>query len=107
MKDLLIHSCTYSTTTETDRDGNSVTTSVELTGVRLGPVVTGYGIGTAGATAEDKLTLYVMPGVTEPEVTPEEGAKITWLGYSYTIRSVKPCYTSGTDAVHHYEAALV
>ena len=104
---LLVHTCSYSTATETDRDGNRVTTTVELTNVRLGPVVNGWTHGTAGETAEDKLTLYVVPNQTQPEIIPEEKAEINWQGKTYTIRSVTPCYTSGTDVVHHYEASLV
>lgn len=105
--ELLVHSCKYSTSTTTDRDGNAVYTTVELQYVRLGPVVRGYGLSTAGETAEDKLTLYIVPGKTTPAVIPVEKALIEWQGKTYTIRSVTPCYTSGTDAVHHYEAALV
>lgn len=106
-KRLLIHTCTYSTPTTYDRDGNPTQSEAKtLLNVRLGAVLA-TAKSDIGETKDDKLTLYYAPGVSSPELVPVEGASVVWNGGSYTIRSVKPCYTQGADTVHHYEAALV
>lgn len=104
---LLIHNCTYSTITGTDRDGNKVYNNIELSRVRFAPVTMGTAQATAGETKDDKLVLYIDVQQTTPAVVPEELARVTWNGKAYTIRSVTPCYTRNTEAVHHYEAALI
>ena len=107
MKQLLIHSCTYAAPASTDRDGNKTYgTAQTLTNVRLVPVLA-TAKSDIGETKDDRLTLYIAPGITSPDVVPEELAQITWKSETYTIRSVQPCYTKGGDTVHHYEAALV
>lgn len=104
---LLVHACTYKTMTGTDRDGNAEYMEVELSGVRFGPVTYEARQSAAVETAADKLTLYIDPVRTQPAVIPEELAHVTWQGKDYTIRAVTPCYTRNTDAVHHWECALI
>jgi hypothetical protein len=107
MKDLLIHSCGYSTPAETDRDGNTVySEEVTLEHVRIVPVLA-TAKSDVGETKDDKLTLFYAPFISTPAIIPEELARVTWGGKAYTIRSVQPCYTQGGDVVHHYEAALI
>lgn len=104
----LIHSCTYSEPAGKDRDGNTVYSDTPLTGVRIAPVTLATAQNAQGETKNDKLTLYYDPIASEPQgLTLQELAKITWQGKVYFIRAVTPCYTRDTDAVHHYEAALV
>ena len=107
MRNLLIHTCTYEAPATTDRDGNKTYgTAQTLTNVRLVPVLA-TAKSDVGETKDDRLTLYIAPGITNPDVTPAELARVTWNGEDYTIRSVTPCYTCGGDEVHHFEAALV
>ena len=107
MKQLLIHSCTYEAPATIDRDGNKTYgTAQSLSYVRFVPVLAAAK-SDIGETKDDRLTLYIAPGITSPDVVPEELAKVTWNSEAYTIRSVTPCYTQGGDTVHHYEAALV
>ena len=107
MRRLLIHTCTYEAPATTDRDGNKTYgTAQTLTNVRLVPVLA-TAKSDIGETKDDRLTLYIAPGITSPDVTPAELARVTWNSEAYTIRSVTPCYTKGGDTVHHYEAALV
>ena len=104
---LLIHSCTYAAPTEYDRDGNATLgTAVTLSQVRLEPV-TAATRSTEGESANDRLTLFYVPVLSNPQIVPEPLARVTWNSETYTVRSVTPCYTQGTDTVHHYEAALV
>ena len=107
MNGLLIHSCSYSTATGTDRDGNETWSEAQiLEHVRIVPVLA-TAKSEVGESKDDKLTLYYKPGTSTPAIIPAELARVEWQGHGYTIRSVTPCYTQGGEAVHHYEAALI
>lgn len=106
-KSLLIHTCTYYAPSTRDRDGNiTYNEGVALSNVRLVPVLATMK-SDVGETKDDKLTLYVAPFSSTPQIIPEELAKISFKNCDYTIRSVTPCYAKDGDAVDHYEAALV
>lgn len=105
---LLIHSCTYSVQSGTDRDGNATYTDTTLEKVRLSPAVYGTNQGAQGEQKADRLTLYYDPVASNPAgLVLQELAQVTFKEKTYTIRSVTPCYTRNTSDVHHYEAALV
>lgn len=107
MKNLLIHSCSYSAPAGHDRDGNATySEAVTLEHIRIVPVLA-TAKSDVGESKDDKLALYYKPFVSTPAIIPEQLARVTWNGGAYTIRSVTPCYTQNGDAVHHYEAALV
>ncbi|MCQ2485821.1 MAG: minor capsid protein [Clostridia bacterium] len=103
---LLIHNCIYCPPEEIDRDGNVVFNEIELTGVRIVPALATTK-ATEGESKADRLTIYIDPEFSTPAIIPQELAQIKWNGKAYTIREVTPCYTQGSDAIHHYEAALV
>lgn len=106
-KRLLIHAISYSEPSGYDRDGNAVYTEAQdVQFVRLAPVLAAAK-DSAGETKNDKLTVYIDPAITYPAIVPVENARIIWHGAAFTIREVKPCYTQGTEIVHHYEAALI
>lgn len=107
-KRLLVHTCTYSVQTGTDRDGNAEYTDTTLEKVRLSPAVYGTNQGAQGEEKADRLTLYYDPVASSPQdLVLQELAQVTFEEKTYTIRSVTPCYTRSTANVHHYEAALV
>ena len=60
-----------------------------------------------GEAKNDVGTLYYTPFISSPQIIPEELARVTWQGKTYTIRKVYPCYTQDSELIHHYEAALV
>ena len=106
-KRLLVHTCTYKEPSGYSRDGGATYgTASTLTNVRLEPVLA-TAKSDIGESKDDRLTLYYAVGVSSPSITPKENALVTWGGEDYKVRSVTPCYTQGTDAVHHYEVALV
>lgn len=107
MRRLLVHACGYSAPAGSDRDGNKTyTDEVTLDRVRLVPVIATKQ-ATEGEAKDDKLTLYYAPELSSIQIELQELARVTWQGKTYTVRSITPCYTKDTDAVHHYEAALV
>jgi len=104
---LLVHTCTYETPSDYDRDGEpTYSEPVTLSHVRFEAVIAAAK-SDVGESKDDKLTLYYEPFFSTPAIVPVELARVTWGGNAYTIRSVTPRYTQGGDAVHHYEAALV
>ena len=107
MNNLLIHSCTYEAPATIDRDGNKTYSDpVELQRVRVVMELATVR-NNEGEAKNDVGTLYYMPFVSSPQIVPEEFARVTWQNKTYTIRKVYPCYAMKSDAVHHYEAALV
>ena len=107
MNNLLIHSCTYEAPATIDRDGNKTYSDpVELQRVRVVMELATVR-NNEGEAKNDVGTLYYMPFVSSPQIVPEEFARVTWQDKTYTIRKVYPCYAMKSDAVHHYEAALV
>lgn len=107
MDNLLIHSCIYEAPAANDRDGNSTYTEpVTLENVRVVMELTTVR-NNEGEAKNDVGTLYYTPFKSSPQIVPEELARVTWQGKTYTIRKVSPCYTMNGDVVHHYEAALV
>lgn len=104
---LLVHSCSYAAPANYDRDGNpTMGEAVTLSSVRL-EAVTADARDSTGESANDRLTLYYDPSYSTPAVNLVPLGRVTWNGEEYTIRSVQPRYTQGSDSVHHYEAALV
>ena len=107
MNNLLVHSCTYEAPATSDRDGNKTYSEpVELQRVRVVMELATVR-NNEGEAKNDVGTLYYAPFVSSPQIVPEELARVTWQGKTYTIRKVYPCYAMNGDAVHHYEAALV
>lgn len=107
MINILIHSCTYEAPAASDRDGNKIYGDpVELQHVRVVMELETVR-NSEGEAKNDVGTLYYMPFESSPQIVPEELARVTWQGKTYTIRKVYPCYTMDGTAVHHYEAALV
>ena len=107
MNNLLIHSCTYEAPATIDRDGNKTYSDpVELQRVRVVMELATVR-NNEGEAKNDVGTLYYMPFVSSPQIVPEELARVTWQNKTYTIRKVYPCYAMKSDAVHHYEAALI
>ena len=59
-----------------------------------------------GEAKNDVGTLYYTPFVSSPQIIPEELARVTWQGKTYTIRKAYPCYAMKRDAAHNYETEL-
>lgn len=107
MNNLMIHSCTYEAPATSDRDGNKTYSEpVELQRVRVVMELATVR-NNEGEAKNDAGTLYYTPFVSRPQIIPEELARVTWQGKTYTIRKVYPCYTQDGELIHHYEAALV
>jgi hypothetical protein len=104
---LLPHTVKIQIPVSFDRDRNPTYGDEQtLTHVRVTPVKQTYQ-GPQGDAKDDKLTLFIDAVNTSPAgYVPVELSIVTWEKSTYTIRSVTPCYTTGTE-VHHYEAALV
>lgn len=111
---LLVHSCTLRKRTGLDRDRNPEYTETVLKRVRIGATFQ-TARGSTGETKADTLTLIVDAKNTRYEtadgdeaaaVLPEELDAVEWQGRTFTVRSVTPCCTQGTDAPHHWEVTL-
>ena len=106
-KKLLIHSITLETITGTDRDGNDTRENVEVTAVRCSPskAVT---LGAYGLQPADRMTLIYDPVQSSPAgLEIKTGDLVTFNGEEYRVREVKPRYTQGSSAIHHYSIGLV
>lgn len=111
---LLVHSCTLRKRTGLDRDRNPEYTETVLKRVRIGATFQTVR-GNIGETKSDTMTLFIDASNTLYEnadgdemaaVLPEELDSVEWQRKTYTVRSVTPCYTQGTDAPHHWEVTL-
>jgi len=107
MDNFLIHTCTYEAPANSDRDGNKTyAEAVTLQHVRVVMELATVK-NNEGEAKNDVGTLYYAPFTSTPQIIPEELARVTWQGKTYTVRKVYPCYTQNSDVIHHYEAALV
>lgn len=107
MDNFLIHTCTYEAPANSDRDGNKTyEEAVTLQHVRVVMELATVK-NNEGEAKNDVGTLYYAPFTSTPQIIPEELARVTWQGKTYTVRKVYPCYTQNSDVIHHYEAALV
>ena len=107
-KSLLIHSCVFSRPQGYDPDGEPTGwQETELQHVRIAPDKSTV-LTATGYTQVDTLTVFIDCVNSEPaDFVPLERDRVLWNGELYTAKTVKACYTRGTDAVHHYEVGLV
>ena len=103
---LLPHTITVKVVSGKDADRNITYTESTVTGVRIG-LTRGWSKGSEGFTSSDSMELISDANTTNPaDFVPAVGMQILFNGNTYTIQSVKPCYTT-SDVIHHYEATLV
>lgn len=112
---LLVHTCTLKKRTGVDRNRNPTYTDTVLTHVRIEATLQTVRQD-IGETKTDTMTLFIDPEHTQystivngetsaAQVLPEELDAVEWQGRSFTVRSVKPCYSQG-NAPHHWEYTL-
>lgn len=110
---LLVHSCVLRRKSGMDRNRNPVLVGTVLRNVRIGASFQ-LVRGNVGETRGDAMTLIIdaentkfmtEAGEAAAAVIPREGDAVEWLGRSFSVRGVTPCFSRGAEP-HHWEVTL-
>ncbi|UTC66002.1 MULTISPECIES: putative minor capsid protein [unclassified Treponema] len=110
---LLVHDCVLKKPKGLDRNRNPIYESTILKRVRIGATFQSVR-GAYGETKTDTLTLFIdakntrcetIDGEATERKLPAEKDAIEWQGQTFTVRSITPCYTQGSNP-HHWEVTL-